>query len=340
MNDIFYPVAHRTQEEIEVLKTRYEAFDDAVIPRLVKDAVGLSATSWVKPATWGTSHVTYIVSVKERARPVVFRATVGIAEPETYMVVEKLVTDQVAMLGVPVNRIMYVDISRETYPFDFQIQEALEGSDIEDNFHGTREDYDQLSFDLGRHIATWGDLSFAKFGRFDGIAALSGKLTGTKESMYEYVLVRLDEDIRYLADHQVITMKQASSIRALFETHKPVMSTGIGTLVQYDLADHNIMFDGDRTITGIFDWEAAVVGDPMLDLASIPTWKTHFPREEKLLEGYRSVRDLPNFYQEKIHIYRLRTMLWKMVYALRAGILNEDRKKKFDTALTPFRLHR
>lgn len=339
MADIFYPVAHRSDEEIEALKNRYDSFDENVIPALIKQSCGMTAVSWKKPDSWSTSHVIYIVSVRERQRPVVIRANIGWGdEPERYMLVEKCITDRAAVCGIPVNRILYVDIKREIYPFDYQIQDMLEGKDIESSFHGTRAEYDQLSFDLGAYVGKWGELEFDGFGRFDLEAAKRGELSGTKQSMYEYMIVRLDEDIRYLADAQVITVLQGDAIRKLFEVHKPVMNVKKGTLVQYDLADHNVMFDGGKTITGIFDWEAAVTGDPVLDLASAPTWKTFFPREEKMIEGYRSVRDLPNFFREKMAIYRLRTMLWKMVYAIRAGILNEDRKKKFDASLIPFRI--
>lgn len=335
MSDIFYPVAHRSDDEIQALKKRYETFDERLIPEMVK-SVGLTAISWKKPDSWSTSHVIYIVTVKGRERPVVIRANIGFGEPEYYMQFEKLITDEVATLGIPVNRILHVDISRSIYPFDYQIQDCLDGADIENNFHGSRTDYDQLSFDLGRYVAMWGDLSFSQFGRFSAQSASFGKLIGTKQSMYEYILVRLDEDIKYLVDAQVFAMSKADAIRKLFEDYKTIISVKIGTLVQYDLADHNIMFDGKNVITGIFDWEAAVVGDPILDLASAPTWKCVYPREEKMIEGYRSVRDLPNFFKEKMNIYRLRTMLWKMVYAIRAGILNEERKRKFDAALSPF----
>lgn len=337
MNDIFYPVAHRSDEEIAALFKRYELFDTNLIPGIFK-VLGMTAISWRKPESWSTSHVIYIVTVKERPRPLVLRANIGWGEPERYMQIEKIITDKVATLGVPVNRIVHVDISRSTHPFDYQIQEMLEGSDIEDHFHGTRADYDQLSFDLGRYVGMWGELELNGFGRFDEEKALQADLVGTKNSMYDYMVVRLDQDIAYLADAGVVTRVRADAMRKLFETHKPVMSVKKGTLVQYDLADHNIMFDGTRTITGIFDWEAAVVGDPILDLASAPTWKTFFPREEKMIEGYKSVRDLPSFFKEKMAIYRLRTMLWKMVYAIRAGILNDDRKKKFDASLAPFRV--
>lgn len=338
MSDIFYPVAHRSDEEIAALKLRYETFDENLIPSMIRRSINMTAVSWKKPQSWSTSHVIYIVTVKERERPVVIRANIGWGKPETYMQVEKCITDQVATIGVPVNRILFVDVSREVYPFDYQIQDMLDGSDIEGSFHGTRIEYDQLSFDIGVSVATWGDLTYEKFGRVDESLAQKGVLRGTRDSMYEYMIVRLDEDIRYLADAGVVTTDVASQIRNLFEDHKPVMQVKRGTLVQYDMADHNIMFDGAKTITGIFDWEAAVIGDPVLDLASAPTWKTFYPREEKMIEGYRSARDLPNFFKEKMNIYRLRTMIWKMVYAIRADILNADRKRKFDAALLPFKL--
>lgn len=338
MTDIYYPVAHRSDEEIAALTLRYETFDENFIPAIVRESVGMTAVSWKKPESWSTSHVIYIVTVRERERPIVIRANIGWGKPEVYMAVEKLITDRVATLNVPVNRILFVDTSRKVYPFDYQIQDMLEGVDIEANFHGARQDYDQLSFDIGRYVAMWGELSLEGFGRFDERLAAAGQLRGTKQSMYDYVIVRLDEDIKHLVDHEVLSFTKGEAVRKLFEAHKPVFNVKQGTLVQYDLADHNIMFDGARTVTGIFDWEAAVVGDPVLDLASAPTWRTHHPREEKMIEGYGSIRDFPNFFREKMNIYTLRTMIWKMVYAMRSGILNEDRKRKFDNALTPYKL--
>lgn len=335
MHDIFYPVAHRSQEEIDALKFRYETFDAAVIPEIFRSSLGYSVISWEKPASWSTSHVIYFVTVKEQKESLVLRANIGWGEPEYYLDIEKLITDKVAALGVPVNCILHVDTSRKHFPFDFQIQEKLIGMDIEDHFHGSQADYDVMSFDLGKYVAMWGELTFDGFGRFTPSRTL---LVGSKKSMYDYVIVQLDNDLKFLADGGVVSVSQADQIRKIFEEYKEVMNIKRGTFVQYDLADHNMMFDGKRTITGILDWEAAVVGDSMLDLASAPTWKTYFPRKEKMIEGYRSIRDLPEYFEEKMNIYTLRTMIWKMVYALRAGILNNDRKNKFDAALIPFGL--
>ncbi|MEK9143677.1 MAG: aminoglycoside phosphotransferase family protein, partial [Patescibacteria group bacterium] len=198
-----------------------------------------------------------------------------------------------------------------------------------------KDEYDRMSFALGQYVARLGEIELDGFGRFDEDQVKKGNLIGTKKTFSGYIEVCLDDDLRFITDSGIITGKTATSLRKLFDQYRPVMDIPKGSLVHHDLADHNFMHVKDR-ITGIFDWENAVVGDPVLDLASAPTWTTHFPREEKLLEGYKSVRVLPDHFGEKMHIYRLRTMIWKMVFAIRAGILNAKRRHRFIDALSPF----
>lgn len=338
MDDIYYTVAHRSQEEIDSFKTRYQDFDTAVIPQIFADSLHLTALDWKQSTSWGSSHVIYFVKVKEQEQSLVFRANLGFnKKPEVIMFVEKLLTDDVAKIGVPTNRILYVDVSRKTHPFDYQIEEMLVGEDLEDHFTGTQEEYDQMSFELGQLVAKIHSIQYPKFGKFDESKALEGKLEGTKQTFYEYIVTKLLSDLDYLVRADVIDKDKSERIIKLFEEHKSVINSSQGVLIHHDLADHNIMFKNNQ-ITGIFDWEACVVGDPVLDLASCPTWKTHYPREEKLLEGYFSIVTKPNHFIEKMAIYRLRTMLWKMVYAILAGILDDARKQKFYNALEPFHL--
>lgn len=335
MDDIYYTVAHRSQEEIDSFKTRYDDFDTSVIPAIFKEALNLTVKEFKKSTSWGSSHVIYFVSVLEQDRPLVFRSNLGFNKhPEGIMLVEKLVTDDVFKIGVPTNKILYTDVSRSKYAFDFQIEEALEGEDIEDHFSGTQEEYDKLSFELGQLTAKIHSLKYPGFGKFNEKLALAGKLEGNKSNFYEYITTNLLSDITYLINSNVISDIQASRITQVFEDNKFLINISQGVLVHHDLADHNIMFK-DNKITGIFDWEACVVGDPILDLASAPTWKTYYPREEKMIEGYKTIRDLPNDFIERMRIYKLRTMLWKMVYAIRANILNDARKQRFYEALKP-----
>ena len=335
MKDVYYIVAHRDQSEIDSFKTRYQKFDTSLIPAIFQKSLRLTVTNWKQSTSWGTSHVIYFVYVKENSRPLVLRANLGFGEPEVVMLVEKLVTDAVTAIGIPTNHIAYVDVSRKFFPFDFQIEEKLIGEDLENHFSGSQKEYDRLSFELGSLLAKVHTIKYEGFGRFDETAALENKLRGTKSTFYEYITTCLEHDLQQLVIHQIIDLTHVNRIWKLFEERKSIMNTKLGSLVHHDLADHNIMFANNQ-ITGIFDWEASVVGDPVLDLASCPTWRTHYPREQKLIAGYLSISSLPDDFDEKMKIYRLRTMLWKMVFATTAGILNEQRKKKFLEALTPF----
>ena len=337
MSDVFYAVAHRSQEEIDSFKIRYEDFPTDRVAEIFKSSLNLRVTHFEKCQSFGTAHVIYYVSVSEEPIEFILRANLGFSEPETAMTVEKLVTDTVAKLGVPVNTIRCVDVSRIRFPFDFQIEERLIGQDIETYFHGTREEYDRLSYELGEYVARFHALDFDGFGRFDAKEAERGNLSGTKESFSKYIEVCLESDLAYLVKDRVVDSSTAKEIVKVFVERKNIMDIERGVLVHHDLADHNIMFSGNH-ITGIFDWEACVVGDPALDLSSCPTWKTHHPREDMLLEGYKSIRALPENFSEKRNLYLLRTMLWKMVLAIRSGRQNKDRTQKFSDALAPFGL--
>ena len=339
MSDIYYVVAHRDQEEIDSFKSRYQKFDPSCITTLFKQALNLEVVGFTPSTSWGSSHIIYFVTIKGRKSPLVFRANLGFnKKPEVVMKTEQLICEMVAKTGVPTNKVLYVDVSRTLYPFDFQIQECLEGSDIENNFRGTKEEYDQMSFQLGVYIARYSKLTFTGFGMFDEDAVKKGILKGTKTTFYDYITTCLDSDLEYLVTGEVISFAVSNEIKHLFEVHRQLInSVKVGSLVHHDLADHNIFFK-ESTITGVFDWETAVAGDPILDLASCPTWKTFYPREDILVAGYKSITPLPEFFQEKMHIYRLRTMLWKMVYAIRMNIVTDTRKQKFYSALQPFKL--
>lgn len=337
MSDIYYAVAHRSQEEIDSFKTRYEDFPTVRIPEIFKTSLGLTVTHFEQCQSFGTAHVIYYVSVIEEPIEFILRANLGFSEPESMMMVEKLVTEKVAELGVPVNTIRFVDVSRKKFPFDFQIEERLIGQDIETYFHGTREEYDRLSYELGEYVARFHALDFDGFGRFDENILLDGKLRGTKKSFSEYIDVCLESDLAYLVKDHVIDPSTAKEIIRVFEERKNIMNIDRGVLIHHDLADHNIMFSGNH-ITGIFDWEACVAGDAVLDLASCPTWKTHHPREDTLINGYKSIRALPENFEEKRNVYLLRTMLWKTVFAIRSGRQNKERTQKFSDSLAPFGL--
>lgn len=337
-NDIHYGGggAYFSIQEAEKAKKRYEIFNTSNIAKIFKEVLSLKVKSFEKPRSWGLPHVIYIVKF-ENHRDLVLRANLGPEKPETVLLTEKLLTEKVAASGIPTNKIVYVDISRKKYPFDFQIQEKFEGLDPEIKFIGAQKDYDRISFQLGQIIAKMSNISFDKFGRFDEKLALENKLAGTKKQNFDYITVELEDSLKFISDSGHLTVRQTDKILRIFAESKDLINIKKGSLIHYDLADHNLRYDMKTfDLKLIFDWESAVSSDPMLDLGSCPTWTTLFEREKKLLEGYSSLKKFPDDYKEKINIYRMRTMIWKLVHNIKFNILNSKRLEKFYKSLKPF----
>ena len=158
-------------------------------------------------------------------------------------------------------------------------------------------------------------------------------------SNYEYITLELDTQVKEILNAKLINAQQADAILHTFATSKELLDIKQGSMVHYDLADHNLFYDPvSFGIVGIFDWEAVCVSDPLLDLASAPTWKTLYERESVMLEGFKSIAKLPDNYKEKMDLYRLRTCIWKAVHNIRFDILNQERSQRFYNALLPFKI--
>ena len=213
----------------------------------------------------------------------------------------------------------------------------LQGKEPEIDYTGSKEDYNTLSFQLGEYIAKLQQLTFPKFGLFSDQASLEGKLVGTKEAFSDYIFVMLVQDLGCLTGDGMLSQSQADKVFHIFEENRGVMNISQGSLVHHDLADHNLTYIGPD-LEAVFDWEAMVVGDPVLDLASCPTWGTLYPREEKLLEGFTSISVLPDDYEIKRDLYKLRTVLWKTVYCKRMDILTDKRLQRLFDGMKVFGL--
>ena len=78
-----------------------------------------------------------------------------------------------------------------------------------------------------------------------------------------------------------------------------------------------MLTDGDRVL-GLIDWEDAVAGDPVYDVAF---WATFHPpaRHASFLSGYSDVRPLPDDFPIRFWLYFLRIAVAKAVHRRRFG---------------------
>jgi hypothetical protein len=330
--------ANRTPEEIDKLKKKYELFDKSYLHDIFKSVLNLEIKDIKMPMNSSLPHVTYVVSFENHA-DLFYRGNLGWDEPEIQLEKEKLIADLALANGVLANKVVYVDISRKKYPFDFQIQEIINGLDAEVVFEGTQKDYDSYSFDLGVQIAKLSSINLEKFGHFEESMILQKELVGEVDTFSDYINLELVEQLETIAKSGYISKSTGDKILKVFENARGYVDKSKSSLVHYDLADHNLRYDPKTyKISAIFDWEASVSGDCLLDLASCPTWKTLYPRAEKAKEGFLSVVKKPDFFEDKLNLYRLRTIVWKVNHNLKTGIATPERMQRLAVALEPYGL--
>lgn len=330
--------ANRTLEEVSFLEKKYQLFNTELLADIFNKSLGLKVIGWEKPKNIGLPHITYIVHL-DKHEDMIFRGNLGPKLVEIQLLKEKLIADLVKKNGLPTNEIVYVDISRKNFPFDFQIQKLLGGMDAEVEFLGNQTDYDKYSFSLGQLIAKFSEIYLPGFGHFRDENIKNGSLIGENKTFKDFIFLELLDQIETVKKAGYINEKISQEIIKIFKDANQLFNIEKGSLVHYDLADHNLRYDPKTfEIVAAYDWEASVVGDTFLDLASSPTWKTIYPREQKLIEGFSSIKKLPSNYQEKINLYRLRTIIWKIVHNIKFSLITPERMLRLKLALEPFGL--
>ena len=117
-----------------------------------------------------------------------------------------------------------------------------------------------------------------------------------------------------LKQYGVLTEQQAETVAELFDGN-PLLDTQEAVLVHNDFADWNLLTNG-RGITGILDWDECVGGIPESDIAC---WSTFFDPErlKGFLDGYFSLAEKSDDFDDKFELLRLRYVVSKMTLRLR-----------------------
>ena len=123
-------------------------------------------------------------------------------------------------------------------------------------------------------------------------------------------------------------------MRTLFETTSLFDNT-TATLVHNDFVYWNVITNCNA-ITGILDWDECVGGCLEEEIAC---WSTFFTpqRLENFLNGYFSVVDKPDNFEDKLNIFKLRYVISKM--ALRVKRLAYDSSDFLKTLIENGKTH-
>jgi aminoglycoside phosphotransferase (APT) family kinase protein len=220
--------------------------------------------------------------------------------------------------GLPAVMVRHVDLSRAVVPFDFQVGEESPGRPLA-AFNDDEPTIRLRLRELGRLVARIHLHPLDGYGLLDArpLAAGSGPPRGIWDTWPEYVRRNLDAHVESCVRAGDLTGAGADAFLSALERHAGALEVPGGALLHGDLGSHNVLTDGDRLL-GLIDWEDALAGDPVYDVAF---WATFQPpeRHAAFLAGYREVRPLPDDFPVRFRLYFVRILLAKAVHRRRFG---------------------
>jgi len=244
-------------------------------------------------------------------------------ERDGYQAVETRLLDLVRDAGVPTPRIAGADATRERVPFAWQAMEWIPDPNLQ-HWHARNElDLSLVLPEIGRAIARWQSLPVSGYGPFRvGNLVRDGTLRGHHERYPDYYRLQLQRHLDLLAGSGFLCSGEVARILDSVACHAPLLELAQGCLVHKDLAFWNILGSRDR-IAAFIDFDDAIAGDPLDDLSLLACF--HPPEAVVLaVEGYRSLRPLPEAWEARLVLHTLRNLVVKAVIRVGAGYFERD----------------
>ena len=257
------------------------------------------------------NHLTWNAEVE--GKPLFVRVENG-PEKDGHLAVESAVLDRVRAAGVRTPRVFGCDTSRSRVPFAWQALEWISAPDLNHWFKDGTLEVSRIAFDIGVAVAQWQALTWEGFG------VLDEGLRGYRPSYADYFHLRLEEHLHFLKSRGFLA--DAHEILAEIEQHHALLAVDRGCLVHKDLALWNILGTPDE-IAAFIDFDDAISGDPTDDLSLLACF--HDAAFLQLtLEGYQSVRRLPEEYCRRFWLHLLRNMIVKSVIRVGGGYFGRN----------------
>jgi Ser/Thr protein kinase RdoA (MazF antagonist) len=226
---------------------------------------------------------------------------------------ELLVDEQVCRVlqgrDFPVPAVLKTEVSRLGIDFDFEILQEAPGvllKQIEDP--ETQAIPESILVDLGRRLAEVHQVHARGFGLLDAYPPF----VGVQTSWREYIWLNLSDHVARCFVLNTLSGLDVETIEDFFVRAESILKTAPCRLLHGDPGHHNI-FVHDEKVSCVIDWEDALAGDPVFDLAY---WGTFCRDEmrEPLLNGYRQVVALEDEFEIRYWLYYLRIALSKTVH--------------------------
>jgi len=332
-DEVNYYNVHRPKSLILALQKRHTLFDPTIVAPLFLKYMKEKVTRYEVLSAAGTGHVITLVKTIS-GRELVLRTNMLLEHPEKYMEYEFGFIKTFTTLGIPTTPLYYADTSRTEYPFDFQIMGKLPGRDLGADWEGSQDAYEYICLEQGRYFAKLYQIPQTGWGRIRKES--DGSLAGMRASLLDHLNAYLDHDLEVIGLFGVLSPDEVNSIETFFHSDElaKLFADTTPHLLHNDPSDLNMRYEGDKLVS-VFDWEHAIMFDPISELGIAPTWKSAYPKREKLIEGFiQELGCTPEHLDAKMNVYFLRKMLDKVAFALKGERLSQRPLDLLKSALT------
>jgi len=263
----------------------------------------------------GTFHLIHHVSMQSGAQMIARSTAPGIFERDEGMALEAYAQTQCRELGLPSLRVHAVDTSRRHAPFEFMLTDMAPGRSLAALPDADMDDPVRL-FALGTAMRQWHHIPASGAGLLD-LSTLETGLRGVHDNWHDYLALNLDTHIHTCLSLGLCDDDAATAMRDWFAALQSAWDARPACLLHGDPGNHNIFMDGVQ-VSAVVDWEDAMAGDPLYDVAF---WATFHParRWAAFLEGYGIADESDRDFTVPFTLYFLRVILAKLVHRHRFG---------------------
>jgi aminoglycoside phosphotransferase (APT) family kinase protein len=213
---------------------------------------------------------------------------------------EKIAYDFLAGSGLPVPRVIALDLSKKLIYYDYIIMTKLPGTPVIDAWDTlTPQQRHDVSFQAGEFLAHMHNVTINHFGALKEIGNLRQK------SVYEdvsFFFKRAATEAHHIGQ---LSAHNYQEVEALLNAAKPLLEKiRHGHIVHSDYQLENLLQE-DGVITGIIDFEWVLGGDPTWDFVAEEKWDAQCPGSRKIIyDGYTSVRRLDSDHELRVRLYK------------------------------------
>lgn len=298
-------------------KKRYALFDtESVIARIAQESLGASLKR-IEPLGTGANafdHLVFRLHTTD-GRALVCRINADALVAEDFPV-EAALYSAWRVAGVPSPEVYNVTLRDKPDGIDYMLLESVGTSDLEKHLAQHPEDEMEYARASGAFLARLHTVPVPGFGM---LALRGGSLRGSHATWREALLVRMEETLTYLVQHQLLSPEQAEEVRFAMKRNDGLLELSRGVALHGDYHNANILIDeAHKDVVAAVDLSQAKAGDPPYDIAFYGTYVSP-EKFNAFCDGYFSQTNKPDDFEKKIAFYQLRIYLSKAKLRKRFG---------------------